>query len=159
MAHPRKRKRGDTRNIPLDDEPLVKKGRIRMIDPESNQRSAPPQAQHAVLNQFYSQVLTLRNYVLSRLPTTSRLRRKKVATIGIDNHIPDSPLSDVERSLGALLDGTLIGIQAELQRPEDNCIEGWKALSQKGDESCVTLSDGATGFIEIQALVRPKLLS
>ncbi|OTB18264.1 hypothetical protein K445DRAFT_245405 [Daldinia sp. EC12] len=156
MPHPRKRKRGVTRKVPLDDEPPVKKGRIgkkEKTGPESNQPRAPPQTQHPVLNQFYPQVLTLRNYVLSRLPITSRLRRKKVATVGIGNHIPDSPLSDVERSLGSLLDDTLVGVQTQLRDPEENCFEGWKAFSQKGDESHVTLSNGLTGFIETQALI------
>ncbi|KAI8960938.1 hypothetical protein F5Y11DRAFT_248676 [Daldinia sp. FL1419] len=150
MAHPSKRKRGDIRKIPLHDEPPLKKGRIA---PESNQRPAPKQVQHVVLNRFYPQVLTLRNYVLSKLPTTSRLRKKKVATVGVDDNAPGSSLSDLERSLGTLLDDTLIGVQVISQSPEDDHLEGWKTFSQKGDESYVTLSNGVTGFVETQSLI------
>ncbi|KAI0841960.1 hypothetical protein F5Y06DRAFT_164723 [Hypoxylon sp. FL0890] len=149
MPRSRKRKRRDPIGN-CGDEPPAKKEKTC---PKSNQQPAPLQAQHVVLNQFYSQVLTLRNYVLSRLPSTSRLRRKKVAAVGTVKRPSDSPPSDVERSLGNLLDSTLVGIQGELQGPEDYLLEGWKNFSQKGDESYVTLSDGVGGFVETQALL------
>ena len=138
----------------MDGEPPMKKGRI---DPVSNQGPTPPQVQHAVLSHYYSHVFTLRNYVLSRLPVTSRLRRKKVAAIGVINKSPDAPLSDMGQALGSILDSTLIGVPDGLQSPADNRLEGWKAFSQKADESYVTLSDGVAGFVETQTLVRPKL--
>ncbi|OTA52137.1 hypothetical protein K449DRAFT_246639 [Hypoxylon sp. EC38] len=150
MPRPRKRKRRGSIKENIDHGPPAKKGRTST---NSDQQPAPLQAQHVVLNQFYSQVLTLRNYVLSKLRTTSRLRRKKVAAIGVIKRPPGSPLSDVERSLGTLLDSTLVGVQGELQDPEDQLLQGWKNFSQKGDESYVTLSDGVGGFIETQTLL------
>ncbi|KAI2468813.1 hypothetical protein F4781DRAFT_251659 [Annulohypoxylon bovei var. microspora] len=156
MPRPRKRKRPDSVKGGLDAGPPTKKGKTQ---PETNQQSVPVQAQHAVLNQFYPQVLTLRNYVLSKLPATSRLRRRKVTAVGIINKSSNSSLSDVERSLGVLLDNTLIGIPGGLQSPEDQLLVGWKSFSQKGDESYVTLSNGVAGFVETQALVRPGFLS
>ncbi|KAI1134530.1 hypothetical protein F5Y05DRAFT_208243 [Hypoxylon sp. FL0543] len=149
MPRPRKRKRGTPTKGDFDDGPPAKKERTC---PKSDQCSTPLQAQHVVLHQFYSQVLTLRNYVLSKLPATSRLRRKKVAAIGMIKNHPGFP-SDVERSLGILLDSTLVGVQGESQGQEDHLIEGWKSFSQKGDESYVTLSDGVGGFVETQALL------
>ncbi|KAI0890081.1 uncharacterized protein GGS22DRAFT_8107 [Annulohypoxylon maeteangense] len=149
MPRPRKRKRPDSVKGGLDARPPTKKGKTQ---PETNQQSVPVQAQHAVLNQFYPHVLTLRNYVLSKLPTTSRLRRKKVAAVGIIKKASDSAPSDVERSLGSLLDGTLVGIPDGLRSPDDHILTGWKNFSQKGDESYVTLSNGVAGFVETQAL-------
>ncbi|KAI1382064.1 hypothetical protein F4677DRAFT_13815 [Hypoxylon crocopeplum] len=156
MAHPRKRKRKSAVNGYLLDGPPSKKGRK---GPKSNEQLAPLQAQHAVLNRFYPQVLTLRNYVLSRLPSTSKVRRKKVTAVGRVAKAPGLPISDVERSLGALLDSTLIGIPKEPETLEEDRLKGWQTFSQKGDESYVTLSDGVAGCIETQALVRPKSLS
>lgn len=158
MARTRKRKRRDSVKGCQDDRPHAgppsKKGRTQ---PESNQQLEPVQTHHAVLSQYYSQVLTLRHYVLSRLPPTSRLRRKKVTAIGIVDKTPGPPtLSDIEHSLGVLLDNTLIGVPKESKTLEDDRVEGWKTFSQKGDESYVTLSNGVAGFVETQALVRPR---
>ncbi|KAI1760461.1 hypothetical protein GGR53DRAFT_509611 [Hypoxylon sp. FL1150] len=154
MTRTRKRKRRNSAKGCQDDrsydEPPTKKGRIQH---DSNQHLEPLQTQHAVLSQFYSQVLTLRQYVLSRLPPTSRLRRRKVTAVGIIDKTPGSPTSDIERSLGVLLDSTLIGVPKESVTLEDDRLEGWKNFSQKGDESYVTLSDGVAGFVETQALV------
>ncbi|XXG94534.1 hypothetical protein Hte_000791 [Hypoxylon texense] len=155
MARTRKRKRSNSVKGCQDSRPHAgppsKKGRTQ---PESNQQLEPVQTHHAVLSQYYSQVLTLRHYVLSRLPPTSRLRRKKVTAIGIVDKTPGPPtLSDIERSLGVLLDNTLIGVPNESKTPEDDHLEGWKTFSQKGDESYVTLSNGVAGFVETQALI------
>ncbi|KAL7629462.1 Telomerase reverse transcriptase [Parahypoxylon ruwenzoriense] len=149
MARPRKRKRRNSIGG-LDGRPPTKKGRAR---PQSGRQQTPIQAQHSILNQFYPQVLTLRNYVLSRLPATSRLRRKKIAVVGIASESPGLPVSSEEQSLGALLDNTLIGIPKEAQNFVDDNIEGWKSFSQKGEESDVTLSDGIAGFVETQAFL------
>ncbi|KAI0898209.1 hypothetical protein F4806DRAFT_350439 [Annulohypoxylon nitens] len=150
MPRPRKRKRPESVKDGLDARPPTKKGNTQ---PETNQLSVPVQAQHAVLNQFYPQVLTLRDYVLSKLPATSRLRRKKVAAVGTTKKPSDSTPSDVERSLGTLLDSTLIGIPGGLKSPEDHILLGWKNFSQRGDESYVTLSNGVAGFVETQTLL------
>ena len=152
MARPRKRKRSSSNKDHFDDGPPTKKERV---DAKSDQKPASSQVQHSVLNQYYSEVLTLRNYVLSKLPVTSRLRRRKVTAVGIRNKSSNSTLSDIEHSLGALLDHTLVGIRDESHSPEENRLEDWKNFSQKGDESYVTLSNGVAGFVEIQALVRP----
>lgn len=37
---------------------------------------------HPLLRLYYPQVLTLRNYLLSRLPLSSKSRRRRVATAG-----------------------------------------------------------------------------
>ncbi|KAI5927818.1 hypothetical protein F4810DRAFT_284831 [Camillea tinctor] len=119
MARPRKRKHaGSTKGI-SEDEPPTKKSKAQPI----------PQVRHAVLNQFYPNVLTLRNYAISRLPASSRIRRRKIAAVGVVTKSSDPPPS------------------------EDKRWEGWKSFSQKGDESYVTLSNGVAGFAESQALI------
>ncbi|KAI2640394.1 hypothetical protein GGS26DRAFT_156610 [Hypomontagnella submonticulosa] len=149
MARLRKRKRSGSNKAHLDDGPPIKKGRRD----ESNQITAPLQVQHTVLNQFYSQVPTLRDYILSKLPVTSRLRRRKVAAVGVRDKASIPVLLDIEQSLGVLLDNTLVGVRSEQHHPEENRLEGWKTFSQKGDESYVTLSSGVAGFVETQALL------
>ncbi|RYP25294.1 hypothetical protein DL767_008472 [Monosporascus sp. MG133] len=99
-----------------------------------------------MLEQLYPQIRNLRDYVLSRLPPSSRLRRKKVAAIGKAGESPNSALSDVEQAVGALLDSTLIGISEKSSCGSTNDRwEQWTTFSQKGDESYVTLSDGNAG--------------
>ncbi|KAI1486230.1 hypothetical protein F5X96DRAFT_259530 [Biscogniauxia mediterranea] len=145
MARPRKRKHAGSTKGMEKDEPPTKKTRTQPL----------PQVRHAVLNQFYPNVLTLRNYAISKLPASSRIRRRKIAAVGVVTKSPGSPPSEVERSLGALLDTTLVAIPepAKTQEEEHKRREGWKSFSQKGDESYVTLSNGIAGFTESQALI------
>ncbi|CAJ2501650.1 Uu.00g045030.m01.CDS01 [Anthostomella pinea] len=151
MARPGKRKRATSaRGGVSEDEPPTKRGKTT-VGPE---QSLSSQNQHAVLNQFYPQVSTLRNYVLSKLPSSSRIRRKKVTAVGARGKSLDTSLSDVECSLGALLDTTLVGIPENPKDDGDSRVEGWRNFSsQKGDESYVTLSNGIAGFAESQSLI------
>ncbi|RYO73581.1 hypothetical protein DL764_010545 [Monosporascus ibericus] len=143
MARPRKRKRTDSASRLSSDGLQGKKLKTHSSEPKL---SAVTGIQHAMLEQFYPQVRNLRDYVLSKLPPSSRLRRKKVALVGKVGESPNSTLSEVEQSVGALLDSTLIGIS---EKPScgstDDRWEQWTAFSQKGDESYVTLSDGNAG--------------
>ncbi|RYO84278.1 hypothetical protein DL766_006470 [Monosporascus sp. MC13-8B] len=143
MARPRKRKRAGSASRSSSDGLQGKKVKTHSSEPKL---SAVTGIQHALLEQFYPHVRNLRDYILSRLPPSSRLRRKKVAAIGKVGESPNSALSDVEQSVGALLDSTLIGISAKLScGSTDDRWEQWTTFSQKGDESYVTLSDGIAG--------------
>ncbi|KAI8632108.1 hypothetical protein F5Y19DRAFT_386193 [Xylariaceae sp. FL1651] len=146
MARSRKRKcAASIDELPRNGPSTKKRG--------DNQASIDSQTQHPVLSQFYSQVQRLRDYVISQLPASSRIRRRKVAAVGIVSKSPTTPLSDVERSLGVLLDTTLVGLSKPVNGEEDHRIREWKNFSQRGDESYVTLSNGVTGFVESQALI------
>jgi len=83
-----------------------------------------------LLAHYYTEVQTLRQYALSKLPTTSRIRRKKIATAG--------------DGLGAFLDATLVALRQEGQdNKPDYRWEKWVNFSQKGDESYdITISAG-----------------
>ncbi len=63
---------------------------------------------HALLVQYYPSIKTLREYALSKLPESSRLRRKKVAAVGLAVGPPGKVLTDRERAMGHLLDTTLV---------------------------------------------------
>ena len=104
---------------------------------------------HALLAHYYPRLQTLRSYVLGKLPSASRLRRKKIASLSLSS---DSP---VAVQLSRLLDSTLVGSQAETPPPRQlhQRWERWITFSQKGDESYVTLSDGAAGAVVAQSEV------
>ncbi|KAI0447410.1 hypothetical protein F4803DRAFT_322065 [Xylaria telfairii] len=146
MARPRKRKRTISAHdeATTHDPPFKKR--------ESSELSVNPRAQHPVLSQYYPEVQILRDYIIKQLPSSSRIRRRKVSAIGIVSKSPGTPLSDVERSLGVLLDTTHVGLSKPTTEEEQR-MDGWKNFSQRGDESYVTLSNGVAGFVETQALI------
>ncbi|KAI1756675.1 hypothetical protein F4782DRAFT_483632 [Xylaria castorea] len=146
MARPRKRKRPAS----VHDEALTHDLPFKKKD--NSRLSVNSRAQHPVLSQYYPQVQNLRDYIITQLPSSSRIRRRKVSAVGIISKSPGMPLSDMERALGALLDTTLVGLSKPMTE-EDHRMDGWKDFSQRGDESYVTLSNGVAGFIESQALV------
>lgn len=104
---------------------------------EHNERTPQKAISHPIFTQYYPTVLTLREYVLSRLPSTSRIRRKKISRIGSG----PSPLSETETRVSYLLDTTLVGAPEISKEQLD---EKWKervTFSQMTEESEVTLSD------------------
>ncbi|KAL1879940.1 hypothetical protein VTK73DRAFT_6636 [Phialemonium thermophilum] len=104
--------------------------------------------EHALLTQLYPCLKTLRGYLLSKLPASSRIRRRKIASIGRQNRPPSksgSPLPEIEQAVAHLLDTTLIGFSDATVVASDNRWEQWTAFSQRGDDSYVTLSDGTAG--------------
>lgn len=150
----RKRKRGSSTNHLSGDDMQRKKLKTHSCD-----HQPPPFAaiQHAVLNQFYSRVYSLRDYVLSTLPPTSKVRRKKVAAIGKTDGAFSSTLSDIELSVGNLLDNTLVGIfEKPVCSPADDRWEHRTTFSQKGDESYITPSDGTANSKFSQSEVGAK---
>ncbi|KAF5660987.1 telomerase reverse transcriptase [Fusarium heterosporum] len=98
-----------------------------------------------LLERCYGRVTTLREYVLSKLPQGSRLRRKKVASIGQGDDI-----GEIENELSMLLDTSLVCFADKQGDGDDTRWEQWLVFSQKEDESYVSLSDGITGSIYSQ---------
>ncbi|KAF5723392.1 telomerase reverse transcriptase [Fusarium mundagurra] len=95
-----------------------------------------------LLERHYTRVTSLREYVLSQLPHGSRIRRKKVASIGEANDA-----RDIEKTLSRLLDTSLVCFAHEEADNDDTRWEQWLAFSQREDESYVSLSDGIAGSI------------
>ncbi|KAH8884463.1 hypothetical protein GQ53DRAFT_697644, partial [Thozetella sp. PMI_491] len=63
---------------------------------------------HGVLAQYYPGIQTLRDYVLSKLPSSSRLRRKKIAAVGRTADLSEGPPAESRLALGRLLDTTIV---------------------------------------------------
>ena len=129
--------------------------------PAKQQKGATPRgpdlAKHALLSQYYPSLQTLRAYVLAKLPKSSRLRRRKISTLGVSH---ERDVSEAEAELGRFLDSTLVGtFEAPLTGlqskagGDDSRWGKWVDFSQKGDESYVTLSDGVSGAYSTQSVV------
>lgn len=68
---------------------------------------------HPTLSLYYPQTLTLRDYVLSKLPATSKTRKRKISALGkrVRNgkpHTSDETQDDAGADLVKLLDRTLV---------------------------------------------------
>ncbi|KAL7960875.1 hypothetical protein V8C34DRAFT_43299 [Trichoderma compactum] len=99
----------------------------------------------------YPVVSTLREHVLSSLPDTSKIRRKKITALG-----SSKDASAIEKQLAHVLDSTLVGISASTSPksgPEGATWQQWLSYSQKADESNVTISNGIAASIAIQSEV------
>ncbi|KAF3355829.1 hypothetical protein VdG1_06567 [Verticillium dahliae VDG1] len=130
----------------------------------SHERPPPPKkarihatanpVKHALLRQYYPEIVSLRHYLISKLPSASRLRRKKIASIGSEEPRSSADFrGDLERQLCHLLDTTVVGLQhSQLPAADDNVRrEEWTKFSQRGDESYVTLSGGLSDALFSQA--------
>ncbi|GAB0139569.1 hypothetical protein EsHS_00000218 [Epichloe bromicola] len=111
-------------------------------DPEIHRRPGKTKVHEGavkrhLLTQSYTSVLTLREYALLRLPSGSRLRRKKIKFLG---HGDDT--TDIEKRISCFLDSTLICSCNTISQDDDATFEQWLSFSQKGDDSHVTLSSG-----------------
>jgi telomerase reverse transcriptase len=109
---------------------------------------------HGLLAQYYSEIQTLRQYALSKLPASSRIRRRKIALLGLRQPSPERPRTEDEIALAELLDSTIIARRHQAETDNDHRWEQWVGFSQKGVESYVTLSDGLRGSIYSQSEVR-----
>lgn len=140
------------------DETIPDRPRKKTANAAHRAEGKSPEIKHAVISQYFGHVLSLRDYVLMKLPGTSRLRRKKIASVGISSS-EDANVPDIERGLGLLLDTALVGCKGLPDRPErvahatDNRRQQWTNFTQKGDESHVTLSDGLAGAVFSQSEV------
>jgi telomerase reverse transcriptase len=121
---------------------------------------------HALLAHYYTEIKTLREYALAKLPSSSRIRRKKIASVGVaSRQRPENAvLSERDATVGSILDSTLVacrtapGADAEANDRVGNAPDlrwkQWLGFSQKGDESYVTLSDGLKSSMYSQSEVR-----
>ncbi|PNY25820.1 Telomerase reverse transcriptase, partial [Tolypocladium capitatum] len=99
-----------------------------------------------LLRHVYPVVRPLRDYVLCKLPSSSRLRRKKIASLG-----RRQDAGEVERSLARVLDTTLVCSSEQEPNRDDGVYQQYLSFSQRGDESHVTLSDGISASADVQS--------
>ncbi|KAH7171136.1 hypothetical protein EDB81DRAFT_877138 [Dactylonectria macrodidyma] len=101
-----------------------------------------------LLERSYARVTTLREHILSNLPGSSRLRRKKIASLG-----HNEGAAEIESQLAHLLDTSLVCAHQPEVHHQETRWEQWLSFSQKGDESHVTLANGLSGSIYSQSEV------
>ncbi|KAH7072960.1 hypothetical protein BKA63DRAFT_54667 [Paraphoma chrysanthemicola] len=89
--------------------------KARRADPVGQSANATPTStDHPVLRRLYPEVWTLRHYLLSQLPRSSKNRRRRLCQLGLTPPAGDGePTSDIDRELGQLLDSTLIGCSSD----------------------------------------------
>ncbi|KAH0423512.1 telomerase reverse transcriptase [Colletotrichum camelliae] len=103
-----------------------------------------------ILLQYYDDVQNLREYLLSRLPSSSRLRRKKIACIGLSRASLAKEALPAEADLSRLLDSTLVCMHRQTKARAESRWKDWRSFSQKGndskcDDSTISLSGGLAG--------------
>lgn len=121
-----------------------KRTRHRVEDDQKRQRISgnpngkDPVVKQALLAQFYPQAVSLREYLLSKLPTTSKIRRKKIVNFGrkqnLDNRKNNGALSD-------FLDHTLIGVLKCHEVSPQERVQQWTSFSQRVDTSDTTFAN------------------
>ncbi|KAK4128774.1 hypothetical protein N657DRAFT_629813 [Parathielavia appendiculata] len=119
--------------------------------PKRGPEPADAVVKHGLLAQYYPEIQTLRQYALSKLPPSSRIRRRRIASLGLGPPSPERPCTEEEAALGELLDSTIVTRRQQAEANHDHRWEQWAGFSQKGDESYVTLSDGLKGSIYSQS--------
>jgi telomerase reverse transcriptase len=112
---------------------------------QSSGNSKDPVIKQTLLAQYYPQVLTLREYLLQRLPNTSKIRKKKILSIGRDPS---------EQELSAFLDQTLIGASVCTEVSREERWHQWTTFSQRADESASTLINLSSPGVFSQSEVR-----
>lgn len=101
-----------------------------------------------LLENSYTRVSSLRAYVLSQLPKTSRIRRKKITGLGNQHNT-----SEATSQLAEFLDTTLVCTNSLVDELDDSISEQWQFFSQKADDSNVTISGGVAASVHIQSEV------
>lgn len=89
-----------------------------------------PIIKSAVLAQYYHAVQTLREYLLSKLPATSKVRKRKILSVGRKLQVKEG-----EVALAKLLDETLVGVLKHPEVSQKDRAQQWNQFSQRLDTS------------------------
>jgi len=131
MAGKRKRQRlGSGNNSVLG-------GGLKRQRPSGYPQSKESIVRDAVFAQYYPRVISLREYLISKLPTTSKIRKKKILSFGkniTSNGEEDGTFSD-------FLDQTIIGVRNYVDISPQERIQQWTSFSQRLDTSNSTLAN------------------
>lgn len=129
-------------------------------------RNGHPYPTHPVISLYYRDVYTLRQYLLCRLPVSSKLRRRRIASLGVDSTptinvgsgsssttTTAAPAAPAVSQLVDLLDTTLVGI---LKQPSPKLAserqQAYRAFTQSQSRSILVSTD--TGPVAPQSEVR-----
>ncbi|EKD17210.1 telomerase reverse transcriptase [Drepanopeziza brunnea f. sp. 'multigermtubi' MB_m1] len=142
MAARRKRKR------PARDHGDHHRDQKRQKGMASSSHGVDPVVRHALLAKYYPRVLTLREYLVSQLPSSSKIRKKKILHVG-----RNAEDKETDQKLSQFLDQTLVGVSRFKEAPSEERRKQWSAFSQRPDESVslVNLS-GAGAFSQTEVV-------
>lgn len=112
-------------------------------DAEAQQPSEDMPVKYALLALYYPEVVTLREYLLSKLPATSKVRRRRIVSIGREHQNPSPQHRNDDLDLAVALDQTLIGV-SELKKQEKVALERhqiWTSFSQRRSQEGSRVGD------------------
>lgn len=121
-------------------------------------RNKDPPVKQALLTKYYPSVLCLRDYLLSKLPASSKVRRKKLLSVGrktsanIESQDGDED-EDEDLILGDFIDKTLIGISSNNGLSQEDRLKEWVSFSQRGDVSVSTIANSSGNDLYSQSEV------
>jgi telomerase reverse transcriptase len=114
-----------------------------------------PVVKQALLAQYYPRVVSLREYLLLKLPTTSKVRRKKIISVGRKCSVEGG---QEECGLAGFLDSVLVGILNCVQLSQEDRLKQWSSFSQRADISASTLANLSGAGVFSQSEVRVSVL-
>jgi telomerase reverse transcriptase len=94
----------------------------------------------ALLAQFYPRVISLREFLISKLPPSSKIRRKKILSVGKKTD------SETDLKLSKLLDQTLVGVSKHKGVSQEERWQQWTTFSQKADDSVSFANHSGVGI-------------
>ncbi|KAL2072875.1 hypothetical protein VTL71DRAFT_12218 [Oculimacula yallundae] len=98
--------------------------------------NSPLAVKESLLARYYPQVLSLKEYLLSKLPKTSKIRRKKINSVGKK---PDDKKS--EQNLARFLDETLVGVSKFNEVSQEERWKQWSTFSQRSADDSVSFAN------------------
>ncbi len=134
---------------------MAKRKRSRTFE-EVNKRAkveekAITPVKHPALGLYYRSILTLRDYLLSKLPTTSKARRRRIVSIlpetadFYQNDEETCTLSQDRHCLSKLLNSTLVcTVHEHTTRPESCRIKDFESFSQHLSSTAGSSIGGST---------------
>lgn len=109
---------------------------------EGQQSSKDLPVKYALLALYYPEVLTLREYLLSKLPETSKVRRRRILWVGRENQQHKEDGSE-DTELGLALDQTLVGVfeVKEKEKADAERQQLWTSFSQHRSQDDSRIGD------------------
>ena len=118
---------------------MAKRKRTSSSTKHASRNLPQPSHPHPVLSLYYRQILPLRLYLLRNLPGASKVRRRRIASLGL------SKCPEADSNLVRLLDTTLVGVLHEAPTVESQrrC-RGLLAFTQSQSQSQSQLESTCT---------------
>ena len=125
---------------------MAKRKRTSSSTNRASRNLPQPSHTHPVISLYYRQILPLRLYLLRNLPGASKVRRRRIASLGV------SKCPDTDSNLVRLLDTTLVGVvhespTVESQRRCRDLLAFTQSQSQSQLESTCTQTEVCPPFI------------